>query len=91
MTSLRYARPFFIFVFFLVFGYGLFVWYESMYLSGWSEEEKRTYTATAFEETVFQEEAFDRVIGYVRERADRHRESVSIEQDCFVVPKSGNR
>jgi hypothetical protein len=84
MTFLfRYSRPFLLFVFFLVFGYGLFVWYENAYRNEWSEAEKQSYALSAFQETVFREDAFDQVIQYVQERAQQHEDSVTLERDYF--------
>lgn len=79
----RYSRPFLIFIFFLIFGYGLFIWYENAYRGEWSEEQKEQYAETAFEETVFRERAFDRAIEFYSDRAKRHERSVSVERDYF--------
>lgn len=79
----RYSRPFLLFVFFLVFGYGLFVWYENAYRGEWSEAEKAAYAETAFEETVFREGAFDRAIELYEKRARRHEWSVAPKRDYF--------
>lgn len=83
MFLFRYSRPFLIFIFFLVFGYGLFVWHEYAYRGEWSDERKVQYSETAFEETVFREEAFDRAVGFFEERSKRHRQAVSVNRDYF--------
>lgn len=79
----RYSRPFLIFVFFLVFGYGLFVWYENVYRGEWSEEQKKRYAETAFEETTFREGALDRAIELYEKRARQHEQPVVPKRDYF--------
>jgi len=86
----RYSHPLLFFAFFLVFGYGLSVWHENAYRGEWSDEKKREYAATAFEETVLNEERFDQALEFARERSKRHDMPISIRRDYFF-PKSESR
>ncbi len=84
----QYTRSILGIVFFAVFGYGIMIWYESVYRGEWSDEERRVYSATAFKETVFREGDFDRAIGFAEERARQHDSRFSVKRD-FFVPRSG--
>ncbi|NTW14124.1 MAG: hypothetical protein HGA31_03785 [Candidatus Moranbacteria bacterium] len=79
----RYSRAFYSLMFFLTFGLGLSVWYFNVYRGDWSEEQKRSYAATAFQETEFRESAFEAAVQTTAHRAELHDTSVKVSRDLF--------
>jgi hypothetical protein len=80
----RSARKAFILLFFVAIGFGVSIWYEDVYRSEWTDEEKRAYAETAFQETVFNEAEFRKSIMAAEKRAVLHEEDATIENDFFV-------
>lgn len=79
----RYSRAFYSFMFFLAFGLGLSVWYFNVYRGDWTEEQKQSYAATAFQETEFRESAFDAAVQTTAHRAELHTKDVKVGRDLF--------
>lgn len=79
----RYARAFFILLFFVAIGAGMYSWYDNVYRSGWTDEEKRSYAESAFRETVFKEADFKGVVDAALGRERLHGQDLKIENDFF--------
>lgn len=79
----RYSRAFYSLLFFLAFGLGLSVWYFNVYRGDWTEEQKQSYAATAFQETEFREAAFDSAVESTAHRAELHANDVKVGRDLF--------
>lgn len=80
----RHARIFFILLFFAAIGAGMYFWYDNVYRGDWTDEERRRYAETAFQETVFQESDFRKAVEAALERARLHEKDIEITNDFFV-------
>jgi len=84
----RYAKWFFVSLFFLSFGFGLYDGYANLYRSGWTEEEKRSYIESAFRETEFRERPFRNAVESVSARADAYASERSDDGTDLFAPIS---
>lgn len=80
----RHARAFFVILFFVAIGAGMYFWYDNVYRSGWTEEEKRRYAETAFQETVFKEADFRKAVDAAVARAALHERDLEVGNDLFL-------
>lgn len=78
----RSSLVFFV-LFLLVAGFGVFSWYQSLYMFRWSPEEEREYRLSKNKQVKFQREKFDAVLGALDERRWKHREESSVFRDLF--------
>ncbi len=80
----RHAQAFFAALFFVAIGAGMYFWYDNVYRGDWTDEERRRYAESAFQETVFQESDFRKAVETADERSRLHEEDLEIENDFFV-------
>lgn len=79
-----HSRLFFMLLFFAAFGTGAYFWYDNVYRGKWTEEERRQYMETAFQETAFKEEDFMKAVEASVKRARLHKEDIRMTHDFFL-------
>lgn len=89
-TASRRSKWFFMFLFFVAFGFGMSVWYQNVYRGEWSEEAKQQYVEATFRETVFREDVFRSAIESVTRRAESYATDVKVKNDIFA-PLPGSK
>lgn len=80
----RHARVFFAFLFFFAIGAGMYFWYDNVYRGDWTDEERRLYAESAFQETLFQESDFRKAVETADRRSRLHAEDFKVGNDFFV-------
>lgn len=69
--------------FLIVLGWGGYYWYNNLYRYHWSDEQKKEFIATHFKATVFKEQAFNQLVGQLKEREQQYGEPVPLTRDIF--------
>jgi len=80
----RCAGLFFIVLFCVAFGAGLYDWYANVYKGDWTDEQKRQYAETAFQETLLKGDMFRVAVASVSNMATSHSTSVKVSNDLFL-------
>ncbi len=88
-TLSKYFKWFFVILFFMVFIAGIYDWYINVYQGEWTNEQKQSYAAGAFSETILKENLFQGAVSSVSRQSDSYKTDMKVTNDIFKpLPKS---
>lgn len=62
---------------------GAYFWYQGMYQAGWSEDQKRNYASSQFQEKNLKEEAFNKVVEWSKFKKESFAKDPGEVKDIF--------
>jgi hypothetical protein len=80
---LKYYKLFFILLFLIVLGIGSFIWYDTFYRFGWSDEKKQQYTLTQNRNINLRESEFNQMLETIKKRKQNYESPEESLKDIF--------
>lgn len=87
----RYFKLFFTLLFFLVLGYGSYVWFHNLYRYTWTDAERQKYIETTFTQTNLKQADFEKTLGALKQREQEYQSQNLLQRNLFTGEPVINR